>query len=166
MPLRHTRTAAAIAVLLGLLAAILVLRASASAQDSAPRTITFTELERGATFTHIRNTKGAKRRANLQGDVIAFTNPLADPSGRRIGKLSVSCTTTTGARNFLKSTLTCVAVAALADGTLMLQTNTGPAERTTHAAVTGGTGAYANARGVYVSTDGRSGSQATITLAD
>ena len=111
MLVRSTRTAAALAVLLGLLAAILVLRSSASAQDPGTRTLTFTELERGATFTHIRNTKGAKQQSNLQGDIIAFTNPLADSSGKRIGKMSVSCTTTTGARNFLKSTLTCVGVA-------------------------------------------------------
>lgn len=166
MPVRSTRTAAIVAVLLGLLATSLVLRSSASAQDAGPRTLTFTELERGATFTHIRNTKGAKRQSNLQGDVIAFTNRLADSSGKRIGKMSVSCTTTTGARNFLKSTLTCFGVVALADGTLTLQANTTPNSRTATAAVTGGTGAYANARGVYVSTGSRSGSQATITLAD
>ena len=166
MLLRSTRTAAVLAVLLGLLAAILVLRSSASAQDPGTRTLTFTELERGATFTHIRNTKGAKRRSNLQGDVLAFTNPLADSSGKRVGKISASCTTTTGARNFLKSTLTCVGVVTLAGGTLTLQANTTPNLRTTTAAVTGGTGAYANARGVLVSESGESGSQDTITLVD
>ena len=166
MLVRSTRTAAALAVLLGLLAAILVLRSSASAQDPGTRTLTFTELERGSTFTHIRNTKGAKQQSNLQGDVIAFTNPLADSSGKRVGKISVSCTTTTGARNFLRSTLTCVGVMTLADGTLTLQANTSPNSRTTTGAVTGGTGAYANARGVFVSEEGRSGSQDTITLVD
>jgi hypothetical protein len=169
MLVRSTRTAAAFAVLLGLLAATLVLRSSASAQNAGPptpRTLTFTELERGATFTHIRNTKGAKQQSNLQGDVLAFTNPLADSSRKRVGKISVSCTTTTGARNFLKSTLTCVGVMTLADGTLTLQANTTPNSRTTTAAVTGGTGAYANARGVFVSEESRSGSQDTITLVD
>lgn len=72
MLVRSTRSAAALAVLLGLLAATLVLRSSASAQDPGPRTLTFTELERGATFTHIRNTKGAKRQSNLQGDILAL----------------------------------------------------------------------------------------------
>jgi hypothetical protein len=166
MLVRSTRTAAALAVLLGLLAAILVLRSSASAQDPGTRTLTFTELERGATFTHIRNTKGAKRQSNLQGDILAFTNPLADPSGKRVGKIAVSCTTTTGARNFLRSTLTCAGVLTLADGTLTLQANTTPNSPTTTAAVTGGTGSYANARGVFVSEEGRSGSQDTITLVD
>jgi hypothetical protein len=165
MLVRSTRTAAALAVLLGLLAATLVLRSSASAHDPGERTLTFTELERGATFTHIRNTKGAKRQSNLQGDVLAFTNRLADASGERVGKISVSCTTTTGARNFLRSTLTCAGVVTLADGTLTLQANTTPNSRTTTAAVTGGTGAYANARGVFVSTARQGGSDDTITLA-
>jgi hypothetical protein len=166
MLVRSTRSAVVLAVLLGLLAAILVLRSSASAQDPGTRTLTFTELERGSTFTHIRNTKGAKQQSNLQGDVIAFTNPLADSSGKRVGKSSISCTTTTGARNFLRSTLTCAGVMTLADGTLTLQANTSPSSRTTTGAVTGGTGAYANARGVFVSEEGRSGSQDTITLVD
>ena len=166
MLVRSTRTAAALAVLLGLLAAILVLRSSAAAQDPGTRTLAFTELERGSTFTHIRNTKGAKRQSNLQGDVLAFTNLLADPTGKRIGKISVGCTTTTGARNFLESTLTCAGVLTLADGTLTLQANSSPSSRTTTGAVTGGTGAYANARGVFVSVEGRSGSQDTITLVD
>jgi hypothetical protein len=166
MLVRSTRTAAALAVLLGLLAAILVLRSSASAQDPGARTLTFTELERGATFTHIRNTKGAKRQSNLQGDVLAFTNRLADSSGKRVGKISVGCTTTTGARNFLRSTLTCVGVVTLADGTLTLQANTTPNSPTTTGAVTGGTGAYANARGVFVNETGESGSQDTVTLVD
>jgi hypothetical protein len=165
MLVRSTRTAAALAVLLGLLAATFMLRSNASAQPGT-RTLTFTELERGATFTHIRNTRGAKRQSNLQGDVLAFTNRLADSSGKRVGKISVSCTTTTGARNFLKSTLTCVGVMTLAGGTLTLQASTTPNSRTTTAAVTGGTGAYANARGVMVSEERRSGSQDTITLVD
>ena len=42
----------------------------------------------------------------------------------------------------------------LADGTLTLQANTTPNSRTTTGAVTGGTGAYANARGVFVSDRG------------
>jgi hypothetical protein len=164
--LRFSRLAAALVAVLALIAAAAGLRSSASAQAPPGRTLTLTELERGSTFTHIRNTKGAARNSNLQGDVLAFTNPLADASGARVGKLAVSCTTTTGARNFLKSTLTCAGVATLGDGTLTLQANTSPSARTTTGAITGGTGAYANARGVFVSEEGRSGSQDTITLVE
>lgn len=162
MPIRSTRTLAALAVLLGLLTAFLVLHTGASAQGT--RTLTLREAERGATFAHIRNTKGASRRSNLAGDVIVFTNPVVDAAGKRIGKTSVSCVTTTGARNFMKSKLTCHGVTELPDGSLMLQAIVTPNNPTTNGAVTGGTGAYANARGVFASREGKSGSQTTITL--
>jgi hypothetical protein len=76
-----------------------------SAHSSA-RVLTFTELDRGSTFTHIRNTKTKSRRANSQGDVLALTNPLVDGSGKKVGKVSLGCITTTGARVFTKSTMT------------------------------------------------------------
>jgi hypothetical protein len=165
MLVRPIRTVAALAVLLGLLAAILVLRSSASAQDPGTRTLTLRETDRGGTFSHIRNTKGAPQRSNLAGDVIVFANPIVDAAGKKIGKTSVSCITTTGSRNFMKSTLTCHGVTELPDGSLMLQANVGPNAPVTTGAVTGGTGAYANARGVFTNSEGESGSQTTITLA-
>ena len=142
----------------------LTLGSGASAQDPG-RSLTLRELERGSTFTHIRNTRTKSSQANSQGDVLAFTTLLADESGRRAGKLSVGCTTTTGARNFLKSTVTCAGVVALRDGSLMVQLNLSPGKPKTVGAVTGGTGAYANARGVVVSEDKKSGAVDTITLA-
>jgi hypothetical protein len=165
MLLRTTRTTAVLVALLGLLAAVAMLHSSASAQEPGTRTLTLKELERGATYTHITNTKGAPRRANTQGDLLVFTNPLADASGKRVGKISVSCTTTTGARNFLKSTMTCVGVLVLADGTLTVQANSSPGSPTTTGTVTGGTGVYAYARGVFSSTEGQGGPDDTITLA-
>src|ERR1700754_4297114 len=142
MLVRPTRTVAALAVLFGLLAVLLVLRSSASAQDPSTRTLTLRETDRGGTFAHIRNTKGASRRSNLAGDVIVFTNPIVDAAGKRIGKTSVSCVTTTGSRNFVKSVITCHGVSELPDGSLMLQATVAP-NATTTGAVTGGTGAYA-----------------------
>jgi hypothetical protein len=136
----------------------------ASAQDPT-RTISYTELEKGSTFVHVRNTKAKSSQANLMGDQIVFANRLSDASGSVIGKLHVGCTTTVGARNFMKSTLACEGVAVLRDGTLTLQAATSPGSRTTTGAVTGGTGAYANARGVFVSVEGRRGAETTITLA-
>ena len=143
----------------------LLLGPGASAQSSGPRTLILKELEKGATFTEIRNTKPVSKRANAQGDVIAFTNPLADSSGRVVGKLHVGCLTTTGARDFMKSVLTCTGVLVLRDGTLAVITNTSPGVPTTTGAITGGTGAYANARGVLVSKTAKGGSLDTITLA-
>jgi hypothetical protein len=66
-----------------------------------------------------------------------------------------------GNRNFLKAIATCTAVFALRDGDLMAATNTSPGAATTTGAVVGGTGAYAGASGVLVSTKGND----TITLA-
>jgi hypothetical protein len=138
----------------------------AGGEAQAARTLTLKEIDKGSTFVHIRNTKGSPPRANAMGDVLAFTNPIVDASGQRIGKTSVTCTTTTGARSFMRSTLTCTGTMALRDGTLTVQANLSPAQRTTVGAVTGGTGAYANARGVLVSETVRGGSVNTITLAD
>jgi hypothetical protein len=135
-------------------AGALLLGPGASAQSPTTRTLTFKEGERGATFVHIRNTKTKQRRANLQGDVIAFTNPLLDAAGARVGELAASCVTTTGSRDFEKSVITCNVVVTLKDGTLTGQANVSPREgATTTGTITGGTGAYANARGVVTNAD-------------
>jgi hypothetical protein len=149
--------------LLAAIAAGVVVLSSASAQAPG-RTLTFKELDKGSTFIHIRNTKAKSQRSNSMGDVIAFTNPLADASGQRIGKLYAHCTTTVGNRNFLKSTITCALVLVLRDGTLTGQANVTPAAAASTGTVTGGTGAYAGARGVVVSTPTDSGSDDTVTL--
>lgn len=137
----------------------------ASAQDPGARVLKLTELERGSTFKHVRNTRSRSQRANLLGDLIVFTNPLADAAGSVVGRVHVECVTTTGSSNFLKSKLTCSGIMTLPGGTLTLQAMTSPGKPTTNGAITGGTGVYANARGVLVSTERRSGgSDDTITL--
>lgn len=152
-----------VAVLIALAAAV-ALRSSASAQAPAPRTLTFTEVQKGSTFTHIRNTKTKSERSNSLGDLIVFANPLADASGKKIGKLHVTCTTTVGSRDFLKSTLTCAGVVVLPDGTLTIAANSSPGNSTTTGTVTGGTGAYAGARGVFVSHETKTAITDTVTL--
>lgn len=59
-----------------------------------------------------------------------------------------------------------MAVYALRDGTVTLQANSSPGKSTTTGAVTGGTRAYANARGVFVSKETNAGADTTITLTD
>jgi hypothetical protein len=134
----------------------------AQAQAPAATTITVKELEKGSTFVHVRNTKTRNRRSMLLGDLIAFTNPLTDTAGARVGKLHASCVTTVGNANFLKGVMTCTVALALRDGTVMALANVSPGAKTTTGAVVGGTGAYAGARGVFASTDGTD----TITLAN
>jgi Dirigent-like protein len=149
-----------------LAAIVVVLASGASAQDPATRTLTFKTLDKGSTFTHVRNTKARSERANSTGDVIVFTNPLVDGSGAVVGRLYADCTTTKGARDFLRSTMTCTGVVDLRNGTLTLQANSKPRVPVTTGAVTGGTGAYANAHGVFASKDAKAGGDTTITLAD
>jgi hypothetical protein len=161
-----SRSAVAVLAVPALVAAALALGSGASAQDPGARTLTIRELDKGSIFTHIPNTRTKSSQANAQGDLLAFTIPLADESGDKVGKLSFSCATTTGAPNHQKSTVTCVGVAALRDGSLMVQTNISLGKSKTVGAVTGGTGAYANARGVVVSQNTKSGAVDTFTLAD
>lgn len=163
MDITLRRTHGLVLAPLALVAAVVVLGSGASAQDPAARTLSFKSLEKGSTFKHVRNTKPKSERANATGDVIVFTSPLADASGQVVGRLFADCTTTRGARDFLKSITTCAGVIALRDGTLTLQANSRPGVPTTTGAVTGGTGAYANSRGVFVAED--TSGDVTVTLA-
>jgi hypothetical protein len=138
---------------------------SSEAQAPTTRTITVKELDKGSTFKHVANTKSTSQRALAMGDLIVFTNPLADAAGQRVGKLFATCTTTVGNKSFLKATLTCTGVMTLRDGTLSVVVNTSPGTSTTTGAVVGGTGAYAGARGVLVSKSlSNDDSDDTITL--
>jgi hypothetical protein len=163
MHLTLRRTSALGLATLALAGIVALLVSGASAQDPGTRTLAFKALEKGSTFKHVRNTKSSSERANSTGDVIVFTNPLADEAGKVVGTLYADCTTTKGARHFLRSTTTCTGVIDLRDGTLTLQANSKPGVPTTTGAVTGGTGAYANARGIFVAND--TTSDTTITLA-
>ena len=162
------RMATVAIVLAGLAIAQMVVWTAFSVADTSEarstETLTLKELDRGETFTHIRNTKGP-RTANLQGDLIASVSPLADESNARIGKLHLACLTTKGARNRFKSQMTCTAIAKLPDGTLTAQLLE-KLDRRTFGAITGGTGAYANASGEFVSKATRYGSLITITFGE
>ena len=107
------------AVALAALAAVALVGPGASAQGG--RTINLTELEKGATFKHVRNTKTKSRQTNLLGDVIVFANRIADSSGKVVGKNHASCATTVGARSFPRSVMTCNGSVVLRDGTMSWQ---------------------------------------------
>ena len=143
-----------------------VLLSSASAQNAGTRTLVLHERQKGATLTHIRNTPTKAKRSALQGDLIVFTNPLTDAAGTPTGKLSAQCVVTTGARSFLAAALTCSSILHLRDGDLTVQINTMPGAAASIGAVTGGTRAYANARGVLVTKTSSAGSVDTLTLVD
>jgi hypothetical protein len=157
---RRRRAAALLAATAAAATTAVVMLSSASAQAPTTRTLSFRELDKGSTYMHVRNTRTASQQSNSQGDLIVFTNPVADASGT----LHAQCVTTVGARDFRKSTITCAAVLHLRDGDLMGQFIASVAGTATTGAITGGTGAYANARGVIVSKHTQAGSNDTITL--
>jgi hypothetical protein len=158
------RSTAAILIAVAAVIGAAIGLSNATAQAPTTRTLTVKELDKGSTFPHIRNTKPASRQANSLGDLIVFTNPIADASGTHVGTLHATCTTTVGSRSFPRSTVTCAAVMAMRDGTLTLQGNIALSSQTATASVTGGTGAYANAHGVLVSRQTSTGSEDTLTL--
>jgi hypothetical protein len=145
-------------------AAVAVL-SGASAQAPASRILTLHELDKGSTFVHVHNTLPKSKQSNLLGDLIAFTNPVTDAAGARVGRLHAQCVTTVGSRDFRTSTLTCTAILHLRDGDLTGQFVDDVGAESATGAITGGTGVYAGARGVVVSRHTDVGSDDTITLA-
>jgi allene oxide cyclase-like protein len=163
MSTTHRIARLAVVVALGALAAAALLGPGASAQGG--RTITLIEPEKGSTFKHVHNTKAKSRQANALGDTIVFTNRVVDSSGQVVGKNHAACATTVGARDFAKSHMTCNGSLVLRDGTLSWQGTFHVGAASSPGTITGGTGAYANARGVFVAKQERDGTHDTITLA-
>jgi hypothetical protein len=164
-PARRHVTALLAATTAAAATVVVALLSSASAQAPASRILTFHELDKGSTFVHVRNTAPKSQQSNVLGDLIAFTNPMTDAAGTRIGRLHAECVTTVGSRDFRKSTLTCTAILHLRDGDLTGQFVDDVGATSSTGAITGGTGAYAGARGVVVSRQTDVGSDDTITLA-
>jgi len=147
-------------------AAALVLCSMASAQ--APTTLTFKELNKGSTFAFVDSapiSKAAGEPTASLGDGIVFTNPLVDAAGARIGRLYSHCTVVVAARRAFNAAFACDAVVVLHGGTLTIQAFLAHAGATVKGTVTGGTGTYANARGVMSSKPTKSGADDVITLA-
>ena len=158
----------ALAVLVAGLAAVLVwiaVGSDASDDDPPGRTLRFSERSEALLIT----TSTGAESATSQGDVVAFTTPLHAPAGERVGRLYWTCITTVGARTFERSTNTCNGAFGLRDGTLTFQFNLTPTAHRTGTitgAITGGTGAYANARGVVLSESTETGRDDTISLVE
>jgi hypothetical protein len=165
LTLPHARTSFLLVALAAV--AVLVPRSSASAQG--PTTLTFKELSKGSTFAFVDNapksTAKGEPSASL-GDVLVFTNPLVDLGGKRIGRLDMHCTAVVAALKANRATYACEGVVGLGRNTLTIQARLGASSigGTVHATVTGGTGAYANARGVVVSRTTKTGADDTISL--
>jgi hypothetical protein len=144
----------------------LVLGSAASAQS--PTTLAFEELNKGSTFAFVDQAPLSKAKGEPSasaGDLIVFTNPLTDATGKRIGRLYMHCAAVVAARRAADAAYACEGVLVLGHGTLSVQTFLAHAGATVRGAVTGGTGAYANARGTLRSQPTKTGADDTITFA-
>jgi hypothetical protein len=138
-----------------------------SANGEVVQTLSFKELDKGSTFHYVDNPPVNKKRAKpvfSPGDSFLFTSPI---SAGKTGELRAQCTVQRKApgsdAGFGKTHPICSGAFVLNDGTLFVSVAEGGA-KVTHGAITGGTGAYANARGTLTSTSTKSGSDDVITL--
>ena len=141
--------------------------ASAQAPTAATRTIAFTEIEKAepCCIADIAPKSRAKREPFMSpGDQLVFTQPLRGADGKAIGKSYAKCAAIVGAK-LSRARYVCEGVYAFADGTLTTAGLARP-NATMNGVVTGGTGAYANARGTFSSKDDSTGgdSKTVVTL--
>lgn len=114
------------------------------ASASPPRVLRL--VESGGALRYVDNPPAAKHPYDFSpGDIVVVTRRLSDTRGRA-GSLRLACIATTA------STQQCTGTMTLRDGALMVLATSSPSPVTT-AAVVGGTGAYAGARGSSVSRD-------------
>jgi hypothetical protein len=143
-----------------------VVAATAGGQAPQGRTIQLRELEKGGTFGLVDNPPRGPRpnRPKVSpGDFFAFSSPVADPTGKRVGRLDVQCVITAG-KVFRRARQTCHGAFSLPGGQITLQASVVGEAKTVVAAVTGGTGTYNGARGELTSVTRRHGSDDTIQL--
>jgi hypothetical protein len=140
--------------------------------DTSPdgKTITFKELNKGSRFAYIDNApKNPPHKAPKfsVGDQFVIGTALQDSTGAD-GDLRAVCTITKAAPSSNGNSINtthpiCVGGFTLRDGTLFANV-TDAGAKGTHGAITGGTGAYAGARGTFDSVNTKTGANDTITL--
>jgi len=144
----------------GLVAAIAA--PGGSAQTPTGTTLSLTEKNDGGSSAFIDNTPRSRGERPAAGDQIVFSNPIYDAAGtKRQGSLTATCTVWRTTKSG-EPPLICSAVYALPGGDLVVSGRLTPG--TQHLAVTGGTGAYAGARGTVDSAETKTGFADTIRL--
>ncbi len=155
--------------ILGVAACCALFAALTGTAVAAPQTLTFQEIEKGSTFAYIDNAPKSKLVHGFpekisQGDEISISTPLAS-AGKTIGKLRTSCVATSSAKTFDKAGFNCLGTFVFSNGTLVASAVISK-ESGTEGAIIGGTGVYANARGTFVSVEGKGTSTVTVTLVE
>jgi hypothetical protein len=151
-------TAAAVGVLLA---------ASGSAVAQSPaQTLTFKEVDQGSAFAFVDNPPRAPHRHGAPtrvsaGDFFVVSNRLVDAAGHPFGRLRAMCfVTEPGTPQNLHGD--CFGVFSLPGGQLWGSGTTGPGFTT--GAILGGTGAYLNMHGTFVSKSTKTGADDTVSL--
>ena len=131
----------------------------------APNTLTFKELEKGATFKIVDAPPKAKseRTPPSVGDTLVFTNPLAKTATNTAGRLHADCTVTDSGKKFESVVVLCDGAYVFKNGAIYISTLTKLAGARTIGTVVGGSGDYTGARGTFQSSNAPNGST-TITL--
>ncbi|MEA2396266.1 MAG: hypothetical protein QOJ82_4157 [Solirubrobacteraceae bacterium] len=157
----------ALLALSAVLAASAVLAPGASAQAPAPITLTLKALDKGSTFAAVDLPPRAPRSHGFPtrfspGDMLVFSNPLRDSANQPFGHLRVTCFTTVGGLKGAR--FSCLGVYGFPNGQVWATATTSPLSTVDTGVIIGGTGAYANMRGTFVSTHTKTGSDDTLTL--
>jgi hypothetical protein len=150
---------------LGLLAAlaatavtVLAVLASSGGAQSGERTIVLTQPAGGFEFVDLTPPRTARGFDAWPGDHLISTHRLVDAAKSPAGRVELVCTTVRGSRSIDRAVFLCTGVAHLAGGDLFLGARLRPPTpahpSTVRGALTGGTAAYAGARGTFSSTTG------------
>jgi hypothetical protein len=144
----------------------LAVLASPASAISGPTTVTFQELDKGSTSQFVDNPPEATLKNGAlfsPGDMVISTGPLA-MEGKVVGKIRAICTATGSGTTKRPGTagFYCTGIAKIPGGSLVFvgEASEGPSE----AAVVGGTGIYAGAKGSLVTRRGKGSSTTTVTL--
>jgi hypothetical protein len=120
---------------------------------------TFTLIERttDSDFSFIDNKptspKPGKHGPHIsRGDQIAFSSPVFDTNGKRMGRTDAGCVASEPGTFDANAVFTCYGGFRLVNGTILVQQIGKVSAKVSHLVITGGTGAYAGARGSIVST--------------
>ena len=136
---------------------VLAVLASSGGAQSGERTIVLTQPPGGFELVDVTPPRTG-RGGTWPGDHLISTHRLVDAARSPAGRLELVCTAVQGSRSFDRAVFLCTGVAHLADGDLFLGARFRPPTpahaSTVRGALTGGTAAYAGARGTFTSTTG------------
>ncbi len=164
------RTAAVGVLAAAGIAAGVIAGSGASAQTAAgPTTIAFTEIEKAepCCIADIPPKNRSRREPFMSpGDALVFSQVLRAAGGKNIGRIYAKCAAIVPGP-LTRARYLCEGAYSFADGTLTISGLSSFSQTTMTGAITGGTGAYANARGTFTSKAPKPGAntQTVVTLA-